>query len=54
MVIEGQLEMTLAGETRVVEAGMAAVIPGDVPHAGRALTACRAIDVFYPARDDYR
>ena len=31
-----------------------AVIPGGTPHSGRALTACRALDVFSPVREDYR
>jgi quercetin dioxygenase-like cupin family protein len=53
-VIEGRFELRVGDETRVMEPGMVAVIPGDVPHAGRALTPCRIIDVFHPARDDYR
>lgn len=54
MMLEGQFELTVAGETRVVTAGDVAVIPGHVPHSGRALTACRIMDVFHPARPDYR
>ena len=53
-VLEGRLEMTVGGETRVLEAGMVAAIPGGVTHSGRALTACRVVDAFSPARDDYR
>ncbi len=54
MVVEGRFEMTVAGETRVLDAGTVAVIPGGVPHSGRALTDCRLIDVFQPVREDYR
>jgi quercetin dioxygenase-like cupin family protein len=54
MVLEGQLELTVGGETRVLEPGAVAVIPGHVRHRGQALTVCHVIDVFYPARDDYR
>jgi quercetin dioxygenase-like cupin family protein len=54
MVTEGTFELTVNGETQIVEAGMFAVIPGSVTHAGRAITRCRIIDVFHPARDDYR
>jgi hypothetical protein len=25
-----------------------------MPHSGRALTACLVLDLFAPARDDYR
>jgi quercetin dioxygenase-like cupin family protein len=52
-VLEGRFELTVGDEKRIVEAGGVAVIPGDVPHAGRALTACRIIDVFHPARPEY-
>ena len=54
MVVEGRFEFTMAGETRVLDAGTVAVIPPHVPHAGRALTPCRLIDVFHPVREDYR
>ena len=54
MVVEGRFEMTVAGETRVLDAGTSAVIPGNVRHSGRALTPCRLIDVFCPVREDYR
>jgi quercetin dioxygenase-like cupin family protein len=53
-VLEGTFELTVGGDTRTVEPGGVAVIPGGVTHAGRAITDCRLVDVFYPARDDYR
>jgi quercetin dioxygenase-like cupin family protein len=53
-VLEGQLELTVGDETHVLSAGASYVIPPDVPHAGRALTACRVLDVFAPAREDYK
>jgi quercetin dioxygenase-like cupin family protein len=53
-VIEGQLELTIAGETSVLTPGKVAVIPPNTPHSGRALTPCRAIDVFHPVREEYR
>jgi len=52
-VIEGKLELTIDKETRVLEAGMAAVIPSQVPHFAKAVTDCKVIDVFYPVRSDY-
>ncbi|NDJ75171.1 MAG: cupin domain-containing protein [Chloroflexi bacterium] len=54
VVLEGKLELTVGGETRVLEPGLVAVIPGNVPHSGRAITPCRVCDVFYPVREDYR
>lgn len=54
LVLEGTFEMTVGGETRTLQPGGMAVIPSNVPHRGTALTPCRIVDVFRPARDDYR
>jgi len=54
MVSDGEFELTVAGEAQVMRPGMVAVIPADAKHSGRALTDCRAMDVFYPVREDYR
>lgn len=54
MVTEGRFEFTMEGESRVLEPGVVAVIPPNVRHSGKALTACRLIDVFHPVREDYR
>ena len=53
-VIEGVFDLTVDGETRRLEDGSVAVIPPNASHAGRAVTACRMIDVFHPVREDYR
>ena len=53
-VLEGRFELTVDGEPRVLEPGMVAVIPGGVPHSGKALTPCRLLDSFYPLREDYK
>jgi quercetin dioxygenase-like cupin family protein len=53
-VLEGKLELTINGVVSVIEPGMVAVIPGNVRHSGRALTDCRALDVFHPVREDYK
>lgn len=53
-VLEGIFELTVDGESRVLEPGQVAVIPSGVPHSGRAITACRLLDVFHPTREDYR
>lgn len=49
-VLEGQLEVTIAGITRVVGPGNAAVVPPNTPHAVTALTDVRAIVVDHPVR----
>ena len=54
IVVEGRFEFTMEGETRVLGPGTVAVIAPNVPHAGRALTPCKLIDVFHPVREDYR
>lgn len=53
-VLDGELEMTIDGVTRVCKSGDCAVIPSNVPHAGRALTDVWVIDIFCPTREDYK
>jgi quercetin dioxygenase-like cupin family protein len=53
-IIRGRFEMTLDGETRMIEAGSVVVIPSGAKHRGRALTDCFILDVFSPVREDYR
>ena len=52
-VISGKLQLTIGDETKVLEPGMAAVIPSNVPHTAKGITGCKVIDVFYPIREDY-
>ena len=53
-VIEGKLEMTINGETRILEPGMIVSIPSNVKHSGKALTTCKITDTFCPVREDYK
>jgi quercetin dioxygenase-like cupin family protein len=53
-VLEGEIEFVLGEETRIGGPGTVVVIPGDVPHSGKAVTRCRILDVFHPVREDYR
>lgn len=53
-VVEGEFEFTLNGKTKVYRNGDIVVIPSNVPHAGTALTPCKLMDVFSPAREDYK
>lgn len=51
IVLEGELHFELGGETRVLRAGQAAVIPPWVRHGARTVgTRCVEIDVFAPPR----
>lgn len=53
-VIRGRFQFTVGDKTTVLEPGMAALIPGNVPHGGTTLTDCVVFDLFAPVREDYR
>lgn len=53
-VLEGELELVVDGVTHRLRPGQVFVIPPNVPHRGRAITACRVLDIFAPVRNDYR
>ena len=53
-VLEGEFEMVIDGEPRILKPQIVAVIPSHARHSGRALTDCKIIDIFYPVREDYR
>lgn len=53
-LLEGTFEFVVGEKTRKCTAGDVVVIPGNTPHSGTAITKCRIIDVFTPAREDYR
>ena len=53
-MLEGQFELSASdGETRLLGPAEVAVIAGNTEHAGRAVTACRFLDVCYPVREGY-
>lgn len=53
-VIEGSFEFTLDGNTETYGPDDVVIIPSNVPHSGKALTPCRLMDIFSPAREEYR
>ncbi len=53
-VVEGRFEFTVNGRTGIYEPGDVVVIPSNVPHSGKALTPCKLMDVFCPAREEYK
>jgi quercetin dioxygenase-like cupin family protein len=53
-LLEGDFEVTVDGETRLLRAGDVAIVPPNARHRGTAITACRILDAFAPTRDDYR
>ncbi len=55
ILIEGRLEFTVGGVTRILDPGDMWRIPGGVVHRVKALDqSALALDVFHPIREDYR
>jgi quercetin dioxygenase-like cupin family protein len=55
MVLQGRAIFTIGDEQQTLQPGDVFRIPGNVKHRVVALDQpVRAIDVFYPIRDDYR
>jgi quercetin dioxygenase-like cupin family protein len=52
-LLDGDFEVTIDGESRVMRAGDVAVVPPHARHRGTAITRCRILDAFAPAREDY-
>jgi quercetin dioxygenase-like cupin family protein len=49
-VIEGELEVTIDGETRIAGAGSVALVPANTTHSVKALSDGRSIVVDHPLR----
>ena len=49
-VIEGELELTIDGVTRIARPGLVGVVPGNVRHSVKALTDGKLIVVDHPVR----
>lgn len=55
IVLEGEIEFTLQGETRTVKEGEVYLVPSNASHSGRCgNTPARVIEVFSPPRDDMK
>ena len=55
LILDGEVDFTIGGETRRLRAGDLFRIPGGVPHSVVAGDRpAKALDVFYPIRDEYR
>ena len=52
-VVDGELELTVDGDTTILSRGRAMVLPSNVTHSGKALTDCYVVDVFHPVREDF-
>ena len=55
IVIEGQIEFTVADQKQVLGPGEVYVIPGDVEHEARTFDhPVKVMDVFSPVREEYK
>ena len=52
-IIEGELEVTIAGETRRAGPGMVAIVPAETTHSVVALTDGKAIVADWPLREGF-
>jgi quercetin dioxygenase-like cupin family protein len=52
-VIEGELELTVDGETKIARPGFVAIVPSNAKHSVKALTDGRAIIVDSPSRREF-
>lgn len=53
-MLEGEFEIILNGKINPLTTGMVLPIPSHAKHAGKAITDCKILDVFYPVREDYK
>ena len=54
-VLEGEIELVIAGEARRLQPGDSYIIPAHVEHSARSFTkTARVLDVFSPVRTDYQ
>lgn len=54
IVLEGEIELTIGDEVRLLKKGDTYHIPGDLPHGGRTFDKpCLVLDIFSPPREDY-
>ena len=55
MMLEGALEMSVAGETKLLNPGDIYIIPGDVEHWARSGNSpVRVLDIFSPVREEFK
>jgi quercetin dioxygenase-like cupin family protein len=52
-VAEGRFEVTIDGNTAIVEQGGSFIVPSGLVHGVKALEAGRLIDTFTPHRADF-
>ena len=51
-VIEGELELTVNGVTKIAKPGVVGIVPSNMQHSVKALTDGKLIVVDYPSRPE--
>ena len=55
MMLDGELEMGIAGETRLLKPGDVYIIPGNIEHwAKSGGSPARVLDIFSPVREEFK
>ncbi len=55
MLLEGELEMNIAGTSRLLRPGDVYIIPGGVEHWARSgRSPVRVLDIFSPVREEFK
>lgn len=53
--LEGEFELVVDGESRIVRAGEMYIIPGGTAHSARSTGGpCKTLDIFAPPREEYK
>ena len=53
-VEQGILEISFNNNTYILNSGDFVIIPTNIVHQGKAITACKVLDTFYPLREDLK
>ena len=54
LVLEGELEFTMEGETRILKKSEGVTIPPNIEHKAVVLSQpVKVVDAWYPVREDY-
>jgi quercetin dioxygenase-like cupin family protein len=51
IILEGELEMCIAGNTQILKAGAASAVLPNAMHRAKAITDCKIVTVLHPKRD---
>ena len=55
MILEGELEMNIGGDARLLKPGDTYIIPGGIEHGGKSGSApARVLDIFSPVREEFK